>query len=179
MKHIKYITSFSLLIGCFLFLSCEYEPVDFEEKPVEEVKPNVVGTYKLTAYNTIATDLDSDGESSANQMDETTCFSETYLILNSDNTFTATQKGIWIVFDGSVYSLDCFYKPDIDGTWQLNGKTVKLAYSENGSSGSMELNLSGNKLVRKINGGQVVTQTGSGEPKYVSANIEMVYSKQN
>ena len=50
----------------------------------------VVGTYRLTAFNTTPpTDLNGDGTSSTNQMNEVTCFNNSLIILNSNGTYTA------------------------------------------------------------------------------------------
>jgi hypothetical protein len=179
MMNIKYLTRVLLATIFLILTACQYEPVDpaVPTKPIIQPKPNISGKYDMIAYNTsVPTDLNNDGQSSTNQMKETTCYSNNNIILNDDNTFAATLNSIGIVFDGSNYSLDCKYNSNISGTWQLDGSIVTLTYSANNNSASMQLTLSGNNISQKING-PIVTQT-NGIPATVQGTIEMMYTKQ-
>lgn len=181
MKRMKFLPGISLILMVLAFAACDNEPVDPVIKPEDFlIELDVVGTYKMTAYNTsIPTDLDKDGTTSINQMDETTCFSESYIIVNEDNTFSGTIKGIRIVSDGTTKTLDCIYGSDIIGTWEINDSTLILNYTVNNTPVALQCNVSGNKLIRKINNGEIVAMTSSQQPVYLSADIEIVYTKQD
>lgn len=140
----------------------------------------IAGTYLLTGFNTsVATDINNDGVSSTNQLNETTCFDDMLLILNANNTFTADSKGIEIIFDGTVEEIDCFTDPDYTGTWALNGSILSLTYTDEGEVFTDNYNVSGNTLSATVQGGEVVgTETTTGAPVYLTSDITIIYSKQ-
>ena len=142
------------------------------------VNTSVVGTYKLTAFNTsVPTDLSGDGTASTNQMAETTCFNNSLFILNANGTFTANSKGIDIDLTSTPNTLTCSVDPDVTGTWVLNGNILKTTYVDSGVTIIDEFTVIGNTLVITANDGEVVG-TANGNPVFLTADITVIYTKQ-
>ena len=179
MDNKKIVSSFFFILLSLILVSCQNEPVDKKIKisdfQVDNSGTDLVGTYLMTAYNTsIPTDLDLDGKTSTNQMDETSCFDNSMLILNADHSFTADLKGVQIVFDGVNKSMNCFAVPDVTGTWKLSGNKITLTYLDK----SEEITVLGGTLVKALNGTQIVATDASKTPVYLTANATAIYSIQ-
>jgi hypothetical protein len=140
----------------------------------------IAGTYLLTAFNTsVPTDINNDGTSSTNQLNETTCFDDMLLVLNANNTFTANSKGIEIVFNGTVEEVGCFSDPNVTGTWVLNSNTLSLTYTDVGVEYTDDYIVNGNTISATAADGEIVgTETGTGAPVYLTSDITIVYTKQ-
>lgn len=186
MKTIKNLLSIFVFISSFMFVSCEDEPVDATLVNNTNTNntggggntggTNVIGTYKLTAYNSsVPTDLNNDGTNSTNQLNETTCFNNMFLVLNSNHTFNADSKGIDIDLAGT--GTECFTDPDYNGSWVLNGTTLTLTYVDTGVTYVDNYNVSGNTLNTSVSNGEVVGMVG-GQPVYLTANLQIIYTKQ-
>lgn len=81
----------------------------------------------MTAFNiSQAQDLNGDGTSSANQMNESIYLNSCFLTLNANNTFTYDVKGIEITFDGTNDQITCYDDGDVSGTWSINGSVLTL-----------------------------------------------------
>lgn len=187
MKNFKKAVSLFTLITSLVFLSCESEPLDQSLLETNSstgggstgggsTSTSIVGAYKLTAFNTsVPTDLNNDGTASTNQLNETSCYNNSLLVLNSNNTFTADSKGVEIDFTANT--LECFTDPDITGTWVLNGSILSLTYVDGGTTYTDNFTVSGSNLSFSVNDGDVVSIL-SGNPVYVTSNIQFVYTKQ-
>lgn len=185
----------TLVLGIFtlLFTSCEVEPLDPSLINADNSGGNsnnnggggnngggnstsIVGTYILTAYNSsVPTDLNNNGISSTNQMNEHSCFNDMFLTLNSNNTFNANARGIEINTAGTA--TDCYIDPDYNGTWTQNGNTITLNYTDGGTTYNDTFSIVGNTLTFSITGGEVIGLAG-GNPVYLMSNIQLVYTKQ-
>ncbi len=140
---------------------------------------SIVGTYLMTAFNSsVPVDIDFNGSSATNLMDETDCLDNNFLVLNANNSFTANSNGIDITFDGTNETIECFNDPNITGTWSLSGNTLSLTYTYDGDVYTDDYNVSGNNLVYTINDGEVVGTSSTGDPVYVTADINIIYTKQ-
>lgn len=181
MKTRQLFAAIALVVTSIVFNSCEYEPVDSDIEIVE-FKPDqskFIGNYRMTAYNTsIPTDLDLDGNSSVNQMDETTCYDFNSLVLNEDNTFVYDVKGVEIVSDGMTDSFNCFSKSQISGTWILSGNKIIVEYTVNNSQKSEQFIISGNTLQKSFNNIDIVASSNSKKPIYINGGVTVVYTKQ-
>lgn len=189
MKNIKSICSLSLFAISFFFVSCDNEVVDpilkaqaaaaaANENNNSASTAIVAGTYLLTAFNTsVPTDLNGDGTSSTNQMTETSCFNNSLLTLNANNTFTANSKGIDIDLTANPNVITCFSDPDTTGTWSINGNVVVTTYVEAGVTYNDYFTVVGNTLILSENNGEIVGTAG-GNPVFLTSNIAIVYSKQ-
>ena len=180
MKNIKLVASIFLILTAFTFTSCETEPID-SAIDLDDFNPvtSVSGSYLMTAFNTsIPTDLNNDGIASTNQMNETTCFNNSILVLNQDSTFVISSKGLDIVTDGVNQSLSCFMDPNIVGTWTLSGNTLTIQYTEGGSQYSEQFIVAGNTLVYTLNNTEIVGTTSTNVPVYLTADISIIYTKE-
>ena len=145
----------------------------------------VVGTYKLTAFNTsVPTDLNFDGTASTNQMDEINCFNDSFLTINANNTFTSDSEGVDISIEVDnngveVESIVCYEDAQISGTWSQVGNVITFTYTEEGEEYSDSFTVIGNTLQHTVNSGQVVgTEVTTGAPVYLTSNITLIYTKQ-
>lgn len=137
----------------------------------------IAGSYLLTAFNTsVPTDLNGDGVSSSNQLNETTCFNNSILILNANNTFTSDAKGLDIDITGTTSVLTCFEDPDFTGTWSLAGNQLSLTYMDSGQTQTDVFILTGNNLSLTVQNGEIVG-TSSGSPVFLTSNITIIYTK--
>jgi Family of unknown function (DUF6252)/Lipocalin-like domain len=138
----------------------------------------IAGTYLLTTFNSsVATDMNNDGVSSNNLFSESTCYNNSLLVLNANNTFTQTSKGLDIVTTGTTQTTSCFVDPDDTGTWSVSGNVLTLTYPS--PTPSEQLNISGNTLSATEPAGQVVGYvTPSTTPVYLTSNLSFVFTKQ-
>ncbi|MDN3677488.1 fibronectin type III domain-containing protein [Flavobacterium paronense] len=134
----------------------------------------VPGTYRLTAFNTTPpTDLNGDGTSSTNQMNEVTCFNNALLVVNANNTYLANSKGAELNITGGY---DCFTDPDDLGTWTLSGNQLTLTSSDITNPPQIFI-VSGNTLSATFSNGTVLSNQG-GVVVELTADITFVYTKQ-
>lgn len=184
MRTLKTLLSIFVVFSSLTFVSCDNEPVDSELLRSSNgstggggsTGTSVVGTYKLTAFNSsVPTDLNNDGTTSSNQLNETSCFNNSMLTLNSNNTFSADSKGVDI--DLTTNTLECFTDPVTIGTWSVSGSNLSLTYMDGGTSYTDVYVISGNTLTYSISGGEVVGMSG-GSPVYLTSNIQVIYTKQ-
>jgi hypothetical protein len=180
----KKILSLLVLFTAFTFVSCEDEPLDPSLLNTDNSSggnngggsTSVIGSYKLTALNSsIPTDLNNDGTSSINQLNEHNCYNDMFLTINSNNTFNADAKGIEINAAGT--STDCFTDPDYNGTWAQNGNNITLTYVDGGTTYNDVFTISGNTLNLSVTGGEIIGLS-SGQPIYLTANVQFIYTKQ-
>ncbi|UUC44870.1 lipocalin family protein [Flavobacterium cerinum] len=182
-----------LFTGGLLLTSCETEPADPNlltntggsnggnngGNNGGGTPANIAGTYKMTAFNTsVPTDLNGDGTPSTNQMNETSCFNNTMLVLSANNTFTSTGSSLEIVTDGTNTTLECTEDPSYGGTWTLSGNILKLTYTEDGETYTDQYTVSGNTLKISLAEGLIVGSGSGGEPAYLTANIDIIFTKQ-
>lgn len=134
----------------------------------------VVGNYKLTAFNSsVPTDLNNDGTNNTNQMNEVSCFNNSFLLVNANNTYVADQAGVELASDGG-YS--CFTEPDDTGTWVLAGNQLSFISSDI-SMGTTTFTVSGNTLTYTVPAGTVLDDD-NGVVVEVTADLTLIYTKQ-
>jgi hypothetical protein len=134
----------------------------------------VQGVYKLTAFNTsVPTDLNGDGTPHPNQMDEVTCFNNTLLTINANNTYTANQRGVDLDLSGGY---ECFVDPDDSGTWILNGNQITFTSSDI-TVPPYTFTVSGNTLSATVPDGTVLTETNNVVVE-LTCDITFIYTKQ-
>lgn len=189
MRKIKTIGLMFLFTGGLLLTSCETEPADPNlltntggnngGNNGGGTITNIAGTYKMTAFNTsVPTDLNGDGTPSTNQMNETTCFNNTALVLSANHTFTSTGSSLEIVTDGTNTSLECTEDPSYGGTWALSGNILTLTYTDEGETYTDQYTVTGNTLKISLGEGLIVGTASSGEPVHLTANVDIIFTKQ-
>jgi hypothetical protein len=139
---------------------------------------NPAGVYKMTSVtSSVPTDLNGDGIKSNEQMLETACYNNNLLTVNSDYTFSKTQKGVNLSFSGSGSTITCFTDPTISGTWTYAQNAFALHYTEGGSAVVETYVITNTTLKFLIPSGQVVGLVNN-QPAYLTSNIEITYTKQ-
>jgi hypothetical protein len=114
---------------------------------------------------------------------ETDCYNNSFLVLNANNTFSATGKGIEIDFDFDFetgeesFNIECYDDGSTTGTWSVSGNNVIFNYTFDGETFSDTFTRVGNTLKYTLENGEVVG-TANGEPVYLTTNIEIIYTKQ-
>lgn len=177
MKIIKsFVTYISILFITLLIISCENEPLD----PAIDVSGNsaVVGTYFMTAFNSSTpTDLNQDGTSSTNQLNETNCFDGSYIVMNSDNTFVANSKGIDIDVQGTTSTIACYEDEEVSGTWSVTGNQLSLTFIEQNTSYTEVFVFENNTIKLVVEDGELVGTDPNGTPVFLTSNLEIIYTK--
>ncbi len=101
-----------------------------------------IGAWDLTAVNiNLAQDVNEDGTSSTNLIDELPCLSG-LLTINSNNTWTARITDVSVTpVTGELYIIDCGNTLSFSGNWSNTGNTLSL-----NSSDFQDFTLSGDTL---------------------------------
>lgn len=156
-----------------------FNNITFQNDVTTTPPPGIVGSYLLTAFNTsVTTDLNGDGTNSTNQLNETTCFNDSFLTINANNTFSTDSKGIEIIFGTSgVDEVACFEDAEITGTWSLTGNQISFTYTDEGEIYTDVFTVSGNTLTYTLEDGDIVGNAG-GSPVYLTSDITLIYTKQ-
>jgi len=134
---------FGIVFLLLVIISCSDDDGD-TESPSE-----FVGTWDLTEVNVSSSlDLDGDGTSSTNILDETDCITGTF-IFNEDSTYQYQQSSfrITLITNGSHY-VSCYGDNLATGVWTSNGSEV--AFQAN-SLLTGTLQLDGNRIIKREN----------------------------
>lgn len=178
MKSLAIKTSVLFLTTIFAITSCSTN-TEVLDPAINIAAGGVTGTYEMTAFNTaIPTDLNNDGITSTNQMMETSCFDGNIIVINSNNTFTSTSKGVEISELGTTLTIGCYSDPNYSGTWEMVGNILKLTYIEDTVTYTDEFVFSENsKLTYTDEQGEVVATTSTDTPVYLSSKIDVIFTK--
>lgn len=178
MKKIKIITVVIVFFAAFNLFSCSNEPIDPAINLANWGVKDITGSYIMIGfYTSVPTDLNNDKNASVNQMDETDCFNNNLLTLNTDQTFRKTSKAVGIVTTAGVATLNCAVNPEVTGTWTLAGNTLTLSYTLAGIQTIEVFNLTGNKLVGNIKQGKIVGTSSTNVPEFITSDIDVIYTK--
>ena len=168
----------TLAIAGLGFTSCS----DDDSNNNDDVR--IEGTYHLVEVNTEdETDLDDDGDSHLNQMEESGCYDEGRITLNDDNTFTYVHTAVLI--DEGEGSIGCAEETTYTGTWELVSGTTSEAVIEityeagNGEDTSMLLAKTDDELVWTDDTllSQYPDRNAEGAPVYTLGSTQFVYEK--
>ncbi|MFD2603703.1 MULTISPECIES: hypothetical protein [Flavobacterium] len=143
MKKINLFVSMLAVAGLG-FTSCSD---DDNNSTSENVK--IEGTYNLKEVNTAAeTDFDQDNDSHINQMEESDCYNNGRIVLNSDNTFEYKITGI-LVSGGEA---GCAETKTVTGVYTSqpaadpNNALITLTYDDNGQTATRQFTKIGTEL---------------------------------
>ncbi|MCD8518896.1 MAG: lipocalin family protein [Flavobacterium sp.] len=64
------------------------------------------------------------------------------------------------------------------GTWSLSGNQLSITYTEAGEQFTDVYTVSGSTLTLSITDGEIVGTTSGGDPVYLDADIDIVFTKQ-
>ena len=135
--------TFLLIVFTILFISCS------DDDGQSETNDNalVVGTYSLSAVNVNpAQDINEDGSTSTNLLDEMTCITGT-LTINSDTSWSINTVRINVTsITGGLFFIDCGDTDSSGGTWTFSNNQLNL----NGSFEPTVYTLNGDTLTQQI-----------------------------
>ena len=136
----------SALIVLVLIVSCSGD--DGGGTVIQNNNLDVIGIWDLTQVNiSAAQDVDMDGNSSSNLIDEVSCISGT-LLIDADFTWSFEQTEVTITgITGGLFFAQCGGTSSASGTWTSN--TSQVTFS--GSSTLDNLSIVGETLVNNIN----------------------------
>lgn len=117
--------AFFALAACATLASCSE---DDSTAVNNNTNASLVGTWKLTALNvTEAIDLNGDGTSSTNMVDETGCYDGSTIVFNADNTAVLTMEEADISIDENMaVVINCNMLEPVSGTYVENGNNVDI-----------------------------------------------------
>lgn len=174
MKRIKNLAVFALFSAVLLTSCGDTEPLD-PAVVTGNTADEIIGRYRLSAFNTdIPTDLNNDGNTSTNQMSETSCYNNMFLNLNEDNTFTADSKGVDISL---TETLQCFTDPVISGTWVYANGQLILTYTDSGEQFTDTYTVAGDRISIRENEATIVGMPID-TPVFLASGVTIVYTKQ-
>jgi hypothetical protein len=109
------------LSAAAVFNSCSED----DEFSIPNDNSGIAGTYRLSAFNTPATDLNADGTASTNLLNETDCYNNNLVKLNKNHTYALTDNYV----DASGGTQVCSEYAET-GVWKKDGNTITLTSSE-------------------------------------------------
>jgi len=139
------------ILGAFfvtLLISCGSDD-DAPSGPTQEELNQVIGTWQLSQVNvSAAQDINNDGNSSANLIEELDCLSGT-LSFTSDFKWNLQVVNPTITsITNDQFAFSCDNEVELSGTWALQGNTVLIRQGVE----TNQLNLSANMLTESIGG---------------------------
>lgn len=139
-----------------------------------------VGTYDMTEFNgPNAVDFDGDGDSSDNFLDESACYDNSTLRINSDGTYTMSSNGMNITNGLST----CFTTPvATSGTWERSGSVITTTQTSagfgNGTTSSWAWSSSNETLTNAQANGQYPSYNAdTGLYSWSSGSVSTVYGQ--
>lgn len=168
----------NLILGTLVFAGLAMTSCSNDDDNNSSV--SIAGTYKLTEVNTGSdTDFNKDGTAHENQMEESTCYNGSKIVLNSDNTFTYDIKTILVnTADGT----DACSDTTVSGTWSATGSgtnAVITATYENSNGADVEVNFvkTGSELYVETVVGRYPDRNTAGGAIYTVGSLELVFKK--
>ncbi|WP_452220687.1 hypothetical protein [Lacinutrix salivirga] len=154
-----------------------------DEEPDDNVE--VVGTWLLTAWNgEEGADLNNDGTSSTNFLDEMDCYNNETFVFNADNTGTAMSTSFATftfeietgTTDSYTYTVECDQEiENNDFTWTQTGNVITI--TDTATSQASDWTLNGNELSTVVPSGFVAFDSED-ITVTVTQDLTFVYTKQ-
>lgn len=167
-----------LAVSALIFTSCSKDNDDNNSTATIE------GTWKLTAWNsTTAYDLNNDGTSNLNLLQEFDCYSNENVVFSANNTAVANSTSYVDITaeitTGTVneytYTVDCIQENDFFPlTWSVSGNTITF---DSGTPDEVVATLNGNTFSFLVPEGLVVADAQNAEV-VVNQDLTFVYTKQ-
>lgn len=168
----------SIAVAGLTMTSCSND--DNNDNSSDDV--TIAGTYHLTEVNTeAATDFDQDGMPHTNQMQESSCYDDGKITLNSDNTFSYVLTGILI--NEQAGTAGCMDPVTVSGTWEIYSGTGTTAIidatyeDENGNNVTLTLNKEENKITIYSIFTPYPDRNNEGGAYYANGSVEYVFMK--
>ncbi|RRJ93657.1 DUF5004 domain-containing protein [Flavobacterium macacae] len=177
MKKIKFTLGAIIFAGMTL-TSCSSD--DNNDNGSNEVE--IAGTYNLVEFNTEdPTDFNQDGTLNGNQTLETSCYSGSKIILNSDGSFKYQENRILV--DVTNGTSACTTPSQYLGTWVNNGGAGTTAIitatylDENDDTRTLTLTKEGNRITDFRLFAQYPDRNEAGGAIYSIGDVEIIYEK--
>ena len=139
----------------------------------------IAGTYNLTEVNTqAATDFDKDGTPHVNQLEESSCYDDNKITLNSDGTLTYVVNSIIV---NEATGVAACGEDTVTGTWERVGTgsdiTIRATYTQNGVNTTINLAKDGNELTYTKSGltATYPDRNADGNAYYRTGSTEYVF----
>lgn len=173
MKNLKMLML--AVAGCLTLASCSDD--DNNDNVNNNPNADITGTYRMTAWNApTSIDFDGDGTSNINMMNESPCYNNSIMNVNSDGTYTMTYRYVNIE-SGAV---SCGTETT-NGTWVRNGNSFTTTHMSAGQSMSTDYSFSGGNqttLTRNMNNWNYPSINGTGGQVYSTGNVSMVMTRE-
>lgn len=160
--------------GCLTIGGCSSDDDNNSNTPIPNA--DLVGTYKMTAWNVPEeVDLDDDGVVNTNLLNETECYDESMMTINSNGTYTMMYS--YVNIEGGAMSCQ---NETTTGTWVRNGNSFTTTHISGGQNMNTPYTFaSGNTttLTRNITDGSYPT-VNNGTAEYAQGNISIVMTRQ-
>lgn len=177
----------ALMIGS-LAVSCskDSEAVMTEEIKVSNAtainRADLIGSWDLTRMLADApVDLDENGTSSANLLDETTCFNTMSITFNNDGTFNSNNATM--TFEGGTTAdrFECIADRQDSGSWEVSQDTLVLTMKINADTFTHKkaLDMTSNTFsfdVNKLESEQYVNDPGDTQASGIRI-LELEYTR--
>ena len=141
----------------------------------------IAGTYNLTEVNTAeSTDFNDDGSSNENQMEESDCYNDSRIILNSDSTFEYQKNSIVVNEDDGTSGCT---EGGFGGTWEIlssagTDAVIRAVYeNDNGDNVTINLVKTGNTIMYTDAFASYPDRDEDGGAIYVIGDVEYVFVK--
>jgi hypothetical protein len=157
---------------CLTFASCSD---DEDNNTVGNSNSDLVGTYRLTSWNApMAVDFDGDGVSNTNMMNESSCYNNSVMRVNKDNTYTMTYNYVGI--DGEV---SCETETT-NGTWTRSGNSFTTSNMANGQNMNTNYAFGSTNqttLTRNMSNWNYPSIDTDGNQAYASGNVTSIMTR--
>lgn len=141
----------------------------------------LAGTYELKEVNVgTAIDFDQDGDTNTDLTEESGCYDNGKMTLNSDGTLTYNYN--YVLVDEDLGTATCA-SSTFTGTWEIQGNAgstvVVLATYVDGNEQerTIQLSKSGNELTFDDPFAQYPTRNSEGGAEYTIGSVEYVFRK--
>jgi len=168
----------NFILGALVFAGLGVTSCSNDDDATNEV--TIAGTYKLKEVNTATdTDFDKNGTAHKNQMEESSCYNDSKIVLNSDNTFTYDIKNILV---NTVDGTDACSESTVSGTWAATGTgsdaVITATYEDaNGDDVALRLTKDGTELTNLVTLSRYPNRNTSGGAIYTVGSVELVFRR--
>lgn len=160
---------FSLIAVVLLLPSCAICESDPEPSPSQS---HLVGTYKMTAWNApVQVDLDQNGTSSRNLMQESGCYAPSQLTLSANHTYDLSYHFLDVDGESSGCSIEISH-----GAWYANGDNLRLTASDGEETLYSYGNV--NQILTRSETNWQYPVNEDGEMSYQNGAVNMVFAKE-
>ncbi len=138
-----------IIVGCItiLLMACSSDD-NGDSGPSQEELDQVIGTWQLSQVNvSAAQDVDMDGDSSVNLIEELNCLSGTLTFTSDFKWSLQIVNPVITSITNDQFAFSCANGVESSGSWALQGNSVLIREGLD----TTQLNLAANTLTESIN----------------------------